>query len=419
MRWLHPAVAVCVIAALVPAAALAQHPVMETKVAGNKRLPAAAVIAASGLRAGQMATRAQLDAAAKKLADTGFFSSVTYKYDPETAGSVTGYALTFLVTEQPAIVPVLLDIPDVDAERLWLQLKAADGLIDRQMPDNDLASAYYKRAIEAVLRKLNHPEEIVAKDEGDLPTHRMWLVFRPASLPQIAAIRFEGNSALSAAALEAAMAKVAIGQEYTERSFRRMLELNLRPRYEDLGHLTVAFPRVSISKAGPSQVSVTAAIDEGPAWRLGKVVIKGDALPLADLYEAGRFSHGEPANWKQFMATVHDVEQVLRRDGYLKVSSNPVRSFQDAAKIVDVNLEMTKGPQFLFGELHIEGLEEIVEERLTTLWKIPSGAPMNQPYIDEFITSAMPILRGKFRSFKSEMEVHPGEQVVDVTLKFR
>jgi outer membrane protein insertion porin family len=419
MRLLHPAAAVWAIAALVPAAALAQHPVMEMKVAGNKRLPASAVIAASGLRVRQMATRAQLDAAAKKLADTGFFSSVTYKYEPETTAGATGYALTFLVTEQPAIVPVVLDIPDVDAERLWPQLKAADGLIDRQMPDNDLASAYYKRAIEVVLRKLNHPAEIVAKDESDLQSHRMWLVFRPANLPQIAAIRFEGNSAISARTLESAMSKVAIGQEYTERNFRRLMEYNLRPRYEDLGHLTVAFPRVTITQAGAAQVAVTAAVDEGPEWRLGKVVIKGDALPLADLYEAGRFSHGEPANWKQFMATVHDVEQVLRRDGYLKVSSNPVRSFQDAARIVDVNLEMTKGPQFLFGELHIEGLEEIVEERLTTLWNIPSGAPMNQPYIDEFITSAMPILRGKFRSFKSEMEFHPGEQVVDVTLKFR
>src|ERR1035441_10118681 len=68
MRSLHVAVALM----LMPAA-LAQHPVMEIKVAGNERLAASAVIAASGLRKGQTATRAELDAAAQKLADTGFF----------------------------------------------------------------------------------------------------------------------------------------------------------------------------------------------------------------------------------------------------------------------------------------------------------------------------------------------------------
>src|ERR1022692_4096005 len=125
MRSLHVAVALM----LMPAA-LAQHPVMEIKVAGNERLAAAAVIAASGLRKGQTATRAELDAAAQKLADTGFFTRVSYRYEPT------------------ALAPVELDIPGQDAEHLWQQLKTADGFMDRQMPNNDRASAYYKRAIE-------------------------------------------------------------------------------------------------------------------------------------------------------------------------------------------------------------------------------------------------------------------------------
>src|ERR1017187_7644305 len=113
-----------------PEAALAQHPVMEIRVAGKERRAAPAVIAASGLRKGQMATRAELDAAAQKLADTGFFTSVSYRYDPKAVGGVTGYALTFQVSEQPALAPVELDIPGQDAEHLWQQLKTADGFMD-------------------------------------------------------------------------------------------------------------------------------------------------------------------------------------------------------------------------------------------------------------------------------------------------
>ena len=41
-------------------------------------------------------------------------------------------------------------------------------------------------------------------------------------MARIAAIRFEGNAAVADATLQAAMAKVAIGQEYSERDFRRL-----------------------------------------------------------------------------------------------------------------------------------------------------------------------------------------------------
>ena len=382
--------------------ALAQHPVAQIKVAGNARLAATAVITASGLRVGQIVTRAQLDAAAQKLADTGFFASVSYRYDPKAAGGVTGYALTLQVTEEAARTPVELDIPGQDAERLWQQLKSADALIDRQMPNNERASAYYKRAIEAVLRKSNHPEEIVMKTEADLPTGKTWVAFRPAHLPKVAAIRFEGNAAIADGELQAALAKVAMGQDFTERDFRRLLDFNVRPLYEELGRLTVAFPRVNMARAGDAVVAVTAGIDEGPEWRLGKVVLTGDALPLADMHEAARFAYGAPANWTQFMASVYKMEQVLR-----------------PTQVVDVTVNVTKGRQFLFGELHIEGLDPGTQQRLAALWKLPGGAPMNQPYIDEFVRSVQPLLKSKFRTFGSELHVRTGANVVDMTLKFR
>jgi outer membrane protein assembly factor BamA len=412
---------VSVAALMLAPAALAQHPIVEFKVAGNQRLTAAAVIAASGLRTGQMATRNDLNAAAQKLADTGFFTSVSYRYDPKPAPSGgTGYALTFQIAEQPALAAVQLDISGQDVERLWPQLRAADALIDRHMPDNDRATAYYKRIIEGVLRKSGHPEEIVVENEGNVFTGRMAaVVFRSAHLPQVAAIRFEGNTAIADATLQAAMAKVAIGQDFTERNFRHKLDLNLRPLYEELGRLTVSFPHVNIAGLGNAAVTVTAVIDEGPAWRLGKVVFKGDALPLADMYEAGSFDRGAPANWKQFMKTVEDMEKVLRRDGYIKVSSKPVRSFQDQAQVVDVTVEVNKGGQFLLGDLQIEGLDADTAQRLTAFWKLPRGAPMNTLYLDGFVRSAMPILRGKFRTSSSELHVHQDANLVDVTLKFQ
>lgn len=404
---------------LLSAVALAQRPIVTIQVAGNERLPAKAVIAASGLRVGQTITRAGLDAAAQRLADTGLFAAVNYSYDPKPSGGVTGYALTFHVTEDAARATLAIDIPGVDTEDLWRQLKSADGLIDRAMPDNDHATAYFKRAVEAVLRKSNHPQEVVLKNEAQLGTGKMTIICRPANLPKIAALRFEGNAALSGGALASAMAKVSIGQEYSERDFRRALEFNVRPLYEEMGRLTVAFPKVSMASAGDGMVTAIASIDEGPVWRLGTVRLVGDSLPVADMHDAARFGQGLPANWKQFVLAVEKMEQVLRHDGYIAVVSNPVRSFQEASHVVDVNVEVKKGPQFLFGELQIEGLDEATGQRLGKLWKLPGGAPMDQPYVNEYLRSVMPILRGKVRSTSSELRVRKDAHIVDVALKFR
>src|SRR5580704_6844952 len=110
-------------------AAVAQGPIVEIKVAGNARLTTAAVIAASGLRTGQAVKRAELDGAVQKLFQTGFFASVNYRCDPKPAGS--GYVVTLQISEEAAHMPVELDFPDVDAERLWQQIKSADPFIGR------------------------------------------------------------------------------------------------------------------------------------------------------------------------------------------------------------------------------------------------------------------------------------------------
>jgi len=404
---------------LMTPAAVAQQAIVRLDVEGTARLPAAAVIARSGLRVGQTVMRRDLDGAAQKLLDTGFFSAVNYRYATKPAGSAAGYAVTLQVKEEPARTPALLDIPGLDEERLWQQLKSTDGLIDRQMPDNERVTEYYKQAIEAVLRSSNRAEEIVVKTEADLKTGKTVTIFRPAHLPKIAAIHFEGNQAVATPVLEAALEKVAIGQEYTERLFHHMLESNLRPLYEDLGRLTVAFPLVRAASMSDAAVSITAQINEGPVWRLGKVALNGEALPVGEMREAAQFAEGAPANWKQLLTSIQKMEQVLKREGYIAVSAKPVRSFHDSTQVVDVAVEVSKGRQFRFGELQIDGLDPEDRQRLARLWKLPGGAVMNELYIGEFLHAVLVALPGKFKTVRSSLHPRPGTNVVDVTITFR
>ena len=60
--------------------------------------------------------------------------------------------------------------------------------------------------------------------------------------------------------------KLALGNRYSEREFRQVLDLNVRPMYEERGYLRVEFPAIRLTPADP-----------GPYNTLGQVLrLKGD-----------------------------------------------------------------------------------------------------------------------------------------------
>jgi len=310
---------------------------------------------------------------------------------------------------------VEFDFSELQPAALWQELKRADPLITENMPDNALAGAYYQRAIEAALRKLNRPDKVVMKNEADLPTKRMIALFRSADLPKIASVQFEGAQGVSVSVLK----NIAVGEEYSERDFRRLLDLNVRPLYEERGFLTVAFPRVSAAPLPNRSVAVTVVIEPGPRWILGKVSMKGDGLPEDQMWKSAKFPAGKPANWAQILESTQSMLRVLRDDGYIRAAAKPVRTFHDANHVVDVTMEITRGPQFVFGSLAVEGLDAVDQERAMKLWKLPAGAVMKNSYIDEYLQDTFKRLNARPRSANREFRARPGTNIIDLTLQFK
>jgi outer membrane protein assembly factor BamA len=396
--------------------ASAQAPLYEIHVTGNDQLSPAAIIAASGLRIAQTVTRDDFDAANQKLFDTGFFTSVNYRYGAKTEKNVIGFTLTFQVTEEPALTEVTIDIPGVDETRLWQDLARAGPFIRPRMPQNERAIAYYQHAIEAWLRQNKRTNQIIMRDESDLDRGTMAVVFLPANLPKIAEVLFSGNQVLDNRVLESAIATVAPGQDYTDRSFRRILELNVRPLYEENGRLSVSFPNISLVDPSASTSNVNVEIAEGPAWTLGKVTLSGAS---EDLLNSAAFPQGKLANWKQIEASITTLERSLKRSGYLNVAAKPVRSFHDSASVVDLTVQIDKGVQFFFASLQITGFAPDLEPKARKLWKLKTGAPMDEPYITEYIHSVLDTFKIPVNSVSNSLNIRPGTNQIDVILAFR
>ncbi len=140
---MHRALRLPLVFILATSPALCQISIQELKVDGNQRLPAAGIAAASGLRLKSTVSVADLNTAAQTLASTGLFTAASFKYGPSGSGSV----VTLSVTEAKATATAVLDIPGLDEAAFWTAMTGT--LIDRVMPLNPDAQAYYSKAIEA------------------------------------------------------------------------------------------------------------------------------------------------------------------------------------------------------------------------------------------------------------------------------
>ena len=98
-----------------PATQPGKWPVESLKVEGNKNYTQAQILAVAGLKVGQLAGKAEFEAARDKLIATGSFETVGYKFAP--SGDQNGYAASFQVVEVNPAYPIRfenLGIPDKD-----------------------------------------------------------------------------------------------------------------------------------------------------------------------------------------------------------------------------------------------------------------------------------------------------------------
>lgn len=402
--------------ALSAVAALAQGHLGEVHVSGTTRATAA-VLNASGLKLGQAVTPKDLERACRHLVESGFFREASYRYASKSGPGGLTYSVNFDLTDESTLVPVVLDIPNTDQDQFWAKCKSADPLLDHQMPDTDGAQQYYQHALEDLLAKSGNPQPLIVKREAELGKGKIVVVFRPANLPKLRQIAFEGNHAFDAATLEKAIHNVAVDQDYSEREFRVVVEANLVPMYEEKGYLKVAFPKIAAVSLDASGVVATVTILEGRAWKLNNVQLNGDNLPVDQMLRAGKFHKGEVANWKQILISLDDMRQVLRADGYLMAAASPSRIFTDATGEIDLRVDVKRGARYYFGSLELQGLSAKDADKAQEMWEVRPGAPMDGPYLDEYVRKVFDVVRAK-SGVDRRMSVRQPGNLVDVVLKF-
>jgi outer membrane protein insertion porin family len=358
----------------------ALFPIESIHVEGLKRLKPAQVIGASGLKVGQQADKPDFEAAQARLLATGMLASVGYRY--ASAANGKGYSVTFEVAEIEQVFPVKFeDLPGTEADLMKI-LAAADPLFTNPVPGTE---AVIKRLEAALNARLKIDPPVIGRVLADRPEEVM-LLFRPNKpRPTVASVTFKGNKAFPTPALQVSMASVAIGTLFTEDRFRELLNAQIRPIYETQGLLRVAFPKITVKRAGDVDgLDVEVEVVDGPEYKLDKVTMSGAPRDTALLSEAG-FKEGQLFRLNEVVEALEKLRASFRATGYMKVSTETTRKYDDEKKLVTMNVAVTQGRQYKMGKLTIKGLDITSEPEIRKMWGMREGNPFRDQYAEKFL----------------------------------
>lgn len=394
-------------------------PIESVTVQGNHIYSQAQVLAVAGIRAGQTAKKAEFDAAHERLMATGAFETVAYGYTPAPDGK--SYRAKFEVVEIAQVYPAAFeDLPIDDAQlRAWLKLQ--DPLFGARIPATEPALNRYKKLLTEYLSAHGFNQPISVQLALENPPD-LTVLFRPAGVkPSVAQVRFTDTGELKPEDLVMAMNPVAIGALFTEPRYRQLLETTIRPLYEAHGHLSVTFPKIATEQAKDVKgIVVTAQVEQGPVYKLAGVGFKGTNLPAKDLQDIAKLKAGDVVNFDEVKAAQGRVEESFRRKGYLQATSKITRSIHDAAKTLDVVVQIDTGPLFNFGKLAVVGLDIVTEPEIRKMWGLKEGKPFNPQYPNHFLDVVRE--QGLFDNLKTsraETKINPDANTADVTLYFQ
>ena len=403
---------------------------LESVTATGTSIPQSLILELAGLHPGALIDPPAIDAACKRLEQTGLFGSIAYRYAP---GPNKGYAVTLTLTEQAPLSEAAIDVPGADEAEAWQWLAARFHRFDHQIPQADSAQQFLTRELERHLSPALRGQHLTTRLETDFATRKLVISFQPEVLPHLLSVAFTGNRAIASSALNALLNRTAINQNYTRRSFAAALELNLRPLYEERGFYRVRFAPSAPQWSEPgiagsgiagsgiagSGVTVSVAISEGEAYQLGKVQLLGEDLPSDAMLAAAKFQSGRLANGSEIQKSLWAMERVVRRTGFFTATALPEPSFDDAARILTLRVRIAKGPLYHFGAVGFTGLNPAQEAIARRLWRPKPGDPYDFLYTSEFFQAlAREADLHAFRKYDAVVRPAPGDHVMNLTLVF-
>lgn len=397
------------------------------KVSGSKRFPEQDIAAATGLPLGTTVDEDDFKRAARRLGDLGVFTDIAYSYSYSSEGT----KLEFRVVDADKFVPVRFEdfvwFSDADLLR---RIKQHLPLFDGDVPMFGKLADEVSDVLQAMLVEKSIPGTVEYERTGKSNASVDAIVYRVSNVViQIRNVDFSGAGNAELSALKDASRRV-FDREYSRTVLHALVEKQLLPVYYSRGYLKASFgepepkvvkqPSVSNDQGLPNLtiVDVVFPVSPGPLYKLKSLEWSGNqAISIETLAKMVRAEPGQPANTVRIGDHLKEIQKLYGSKGYVAASITPQTTFDDAARTVDIRLQVKEGPVFHMGDLEFRGLDNSLTAKLRNAWKIRPGEIYNSTYLSEYLPAAQKLLPSNLDwEVASHVTANIADKTVDIDL---
>jgi outer membrane protein assembly factor BamA len=357
------------------------------EVSGSKKFTNAQVALASGLKVGDVVGKEELQAAANRLAASGNFGAVNYRFTTDPAG----IHITFEVQESSGVRVIFDNFPWFKDEELAAALQQKLGSFDGSAPPQGSQLDIMADALVNVL-PAHGIHGRVTHTLVEWPDGEQVMQFSVEGNPVLVqAVEFSDPMAAKSLQVTAQLSEI-VGHPYSRLSMALYAFEEVRAAYLGAGYLKVSFgaPTATIvpsSGGRADSVKITQPIKLGPLFHFGGVTWTGNtAYSTTSLNTMVPFSSGVVVDGNKIQGTWNAIARSYGHIGYMDALLDPTVTLDDAAEKVSYKMEVKEGPQYKMGDLIISGLSLDGEKKLRAAWTLASGTVFDQTYFDDFLT---------------------------------
>lgn len=368
-----------------PGARTTAHPIEAVHVTGHKRYSAEQVVRVSGLVPGKSVSVAELDGVITRMAATGLFANVGYKYGPDATGS--RLVVTFEIEEPEWKVPVLFDnFVWFSDDQLHAALSQDVPTFDGTLPQTDGIHTLVVDSLQRFLKTQGHDRPVEFLTYTHVRTKTLKYLFKvtdPTLL--VCALKLEGASPAWATRFAPAVA-AQVGRAYSRVSLEGLTIGELEGTYRSRGRLdAVTGDAVVRLNDGCQGVSVTVPITEGDEYIWDRTIWSGNmAVSTQDLDRLLGVKSGAPAETAVLDPGLSAVRGAYGKIGHVQAQLTATPRGDKTTRRANLDIHVTEGPQFRMGTLQLDGLTDADAANLTKRWKLKPGQIFDASYLDEF-----------------------------------
>lgn len=370
-------------AAIIAAQGANAATVSRIDVNGNQRMDAESVRILSDVKIGDNVGAERTNQIAKKLQESGYFSSVNVR--------MSGNVLKIDITEAPTVNMVTIEgnnEVDTDDLKKELRLKA------RSSYDESVIGADVQRMLTIYQRNGFFGTKIEPK-KIDLGDNRVNVVYEitEGHPTYITDIDFQGNKKFSDRTLRGEI----LSREHAWWRFMTQFDVfdedrilydqqMLRQFYMRNGYVDIQVTDANgVFTPDRQYYSVVFTIDEGEKYNFGEIKIENpfQDVPDDELYDVVAFDTGDVYNIDLVDETISKMRGAVADHGYAFINVEPVPTKNDENRTIDMVFKIQKTNRIYLNNINILGNVRTFDSVIEQLIPMRSGDPFSLQTIEQ------------------------------------